>query len=85
MTKDEEKIRLLIREAVKDGIDDALQKYGLDVKDPTSMQADMLYLRKSRTGSDEIIKWTKRSCLTAAITGLLIAIWQGFKHLINQP
>ncbi len=81
----EEELKKAIRCAVRDGIEDALTKYGVDTTDPTAMQADMLYLRKSRTGSDEIIKWTKRSCIAAAISGLLLALWQGIKQLITQP
>lgn len=76
-------LKKAIRAAVRDGIDDALTKYGLDTSDPTAMQADMVYLRKSRIGSDEIIKWTKRSCLTAAISGVVVALWQGVKQLIH--
>ena len=72
-----------IREAVSEGIDDTLTKYGIDTNDPTAMQADMVYLRKSRTGSDEIIKWGKRSAITAAVTGMLVALWQGIKQLVN--
>jgi hypothetical protein len=68
---------------VREGIDDALTKYGLDTSDPTAMQADMVYLRKSRTGSDEVIKWIKRSAITAAVTGMLVALWQGIKTILN--
>ena len=72
-----------IREAVREGLEEALTKYGVDTADPTGMQADMLYLRKSRTGSDEIIKWTKRSCIAAAVSGVLVALWQGIKHMVQ--
>ena len=81
----EEELTKAIRAAVREGIEDALTKYGVDTTDPTAMQADMLYLRKSRTGSDEIIKWTKRSCIAAAVSCLLLALWHGIKQLINQP
>lgn len=80
----DEDMKKAIREAVRDGIDDALTKFGIDTADPTGMQADMVYLRKSRTGSEEIIKWTKRSCVAAAVSGALVALWQGFKLIINQ-
>ena len=73
-----------IREAVRDGIDEALTKYGLDTSDPNAMQADMIYLRKSRTGSDEVIKWIKRSAITAAATGALVAFWHGIKAIIQN-
>lgn len=79
----DEELKKAIRCAVREGIEDALTKYGVDTTDPNAMQADMLYLRKSRTGSDEIIKWTKRSCVAAAVSGMLVALWQGIKQLVN--
>lgn len=79
----EDELKKAIRCAVQQGIDDMLTKYGLDTSDPNAMQADMIYLRKSRTGSDEIIKWAKRSCITAAVSGLILALWQGIKQLLH--
>jgi hypothetical protein len=76
-------MRKAIREAVGEGIEDTLTKYGIDTDDPNAMQADMIYLRKSRTGSDEVIKWIKRSAITAAVTGMLVALWQGIKTILN--
>lgn len=78
-----EELKKAIRCAVREGIDDALTKYGIDTDDPNAMQADMIYLRKSRTGSDEVIKWIKRSAITAAVTSALVALWQGIKTIIN--
>ncbi len=79
----DEQLKKTIRCAVREGIDDALTKYGIDTDDPNAMQADMIYLRKSRTGSDEVIKWIKRSAITAAVTSALVALWQGIKTIIN--
>jgi hypothetical protein len=82
MTNDD--LKEAIREAVRDGIDEALTKYGIDTSNPSSMQADMIYLRKSRAGADEVAKWVKRSVLTVAVSGMLLALWQGIKTLITQ-
>jgi hypothetical protein len=79
----DEELKKAIRCAVREGIEDALTKHGVDTTDPTSMQADMVYLRKARTGSDEIIKWTKRSCIATAVSGLVVALWQGIKQLLH--
>lgn len=79
----DEELKKAIRAAVREGIEDTLTKYGVDTADPNAMQADMLYLRKSRAGSDEIIKWTKRSCVAAAVSGLVVALWQGIKQLLH--
>ena len=79
----EDDLKQAIREAVRDGIEEELTKYGVETSDPTAMQADMIYLRKSRTGSDEIIKWIKRSAITAAASGALVALWHGITHTIK--
>jgi hypothetical protein len=61
-----------------------LTKYGIDTSDPNAMQADMVYLRKFRTGSDEVLKWGgKRSTNTAAVTRILVALCQGIKQIIQ--
>lgn len=76
-------IKKIIRDAVREGIEETLTKYGIETSDPKAMQADMVYLRKSRTGSDEAIKWIKRSAITALVTGMLVAFFKGIKHHIN--
>lgn len=79
----DEEQKKAIREAVRDGVEEALTKYGVDTSDATGMQADMIYLRKSRTGADEVVKWIKRSAITAALTGALVALWQGIKTILH--
>lgn len=78
-----EALRKLISEAVRDGIDEALTRYGIDTTDAMAVQADMLYLRKARLGADEIIKWMRRSAFTAAFSGMVLAVWEGVKHLLR--
>lgn len=76
-----EMLRKVVREAVRDGINEALIRHGIDTADVAAMQADMAYLRKSRLGADEVIKWMRRSALTALCSGLLLAVWEGMRHL----
>ena len=77
------KLKDTIREAVREGIEDALTKYGIDTSAPNSMQSDMVYLRKSREGSEELSKWIRRSAITVAISSILASIWGAFKQAIN--
>lgn len=79
----DEELKKAIRAAVREGIEDTLTKYGVDTTDPNAMQADMIYLRKSRTGSDEVIKWIKRGSVTTALTAALVVLWQGIKLTLN--
>jgi hypothetical protein len=78
-----DKLKAIIREAVREGIDDALTKYGIDIAAPNSMQSDMVYLRKSRLGSDELAKWTKRSIITVAISSILATVWAAIKQAVH--
>ncbi len=78
-----DKLKTIIKEAVRDGIEEALTKYGVDTANPTSMQADLLHLRKSRLGSDEVTKWIKRSVITVVISGMIATLINGIKQMIN--
>ena len=55
----------------------------LDTSDPNSMQADLIHLRKSRLGSDEVAKWIKRSVITVVISGMIATLVNGIKQAIN--
>lgn len=78
-----DKLKEIIRDAVREGIEDALTKYGIDTSDPNSMQSDMVYLRKSREGSEELAKWIKRSIITVAISSILATLWNAIKQSFN--
>jgi hypothetical protein len=78
-----DKLKIIIRDAVREGIEEALTKYGIDTSDPTSTQADMLYVRKSRVGSEELTKWAKRSAITVAISSILATLWSAIKQAIS--
>ena len=53
MTDDE--LKKTVRCAVREGIDDALTKYGMDTSDPTAMQADMVYLVRHEVVEKELL------------------------------
>ena len=78
-----DKLKIIIREAVSEGIAEALTKYGVDTSDPNSMQADLIHLRKTRIGSDEVTKWIKRSVITVVISGMIATLVNGIKQMIN--
>lgn len=70
-----ESVRALIRETVSE----TLAGLGFDTANPTQTQADMLYLRKVRHGSDEARRIVSRSVLTLIATSLLYMLWEGVK------
>ena len=77
------KLKETIRQAVREGIAEALTKYRVDTSDPHSMQADLIHLRKTRIGSDEVTKWIKRSVITVVISGMIATLINGIKQMIN--
>lgn len=74
-TLSHESVRLLIRETVAE----TLVGLGFETSNPTQTQADMLYLRKLRHGSDEARRIVSRAVLTLIATGLLYMLWEGLK------
>ncbi len=77
---DENTHRILVREAVEE----TLMRLGFSLDNHTELQADMLYLRKSRKGSEELAKWIKRSAIGVSISASLFALWEGLKSLLKQ-
>ncbi len=78
MTPDE------VRDIVKQTVAEVLTTMGIEVDDPRKMQADFLHLRKGRLGSIQIATWTKRSAVSAAMGGLVWAVWYGFKAGVGK-
>ena len=54
-------------------------RMGFTTEEPHELQADMLYLRKSRMGSDEVAKWVRRTVVTTALSGLLYTFYAGLR------
>lgn len=73
---DEATTRIVVKEAVEQ----TLERMGFTVDEPNKLQADMIYVRKAREGSEEVQKWIRRTAISVAITGMLYSIWQELKH-----
>lgn len=72
-----------IRHIIQETVENTLERMGFTVDEPSKLQADMIYVRKAREGSEEIQKWARRSAVSAAVSGLLFSLWQGIKHSMN--
>ncbi len=68
-----------LRRLVRETVHETLTSIGFDVTEPTAIQADAQYLRKARTGSEEVSKWVKRSAISVGVTGALYAFVEGVK------
>lgn len=65
---------------VKEAVEETLRHVGFTVDAPHQIQADMIYLRKAREGSEEVQKWVRRTAVGVAVSGALFSLWQGIRQ-----
>jgi hypothetical protein len=78
--QDEEKFRRIIKETVCE----TLSALGLHSSDPAALQADMIYLRKVRKGSEEISAKVRISLITILLSSLVYLLWDSFKAIFKS-
>lgn len=71
----EEDIQRIIKEAVHE----TLCGLGFSTNEPQELQADMLYIRHLREGSDAMQRHIKFSILTVFIPALMYGLWESAK------
>lgn len=76
---DEETYRGLVRETVHE----TLVGLGFDMQDPQKLQADMHYLRKMRSGSEDVGRIIQRSAITLSFTTALYLMWEAVKTILQ--
>lgn len=59
-----------------------LESLGFDVQNPRDVQADQLYLRKIRKGSQDVNIFVRRSAIWAFICGVAYMAFLGIKNYI---
>lgn len=69
-----------LKRIVRDSVHETLASLGFTPDEPHAMQADMLYVRKAREGSDEVLRIIRRSAATIAASGMIYALIEGIKH-----
>lgn len=62
-----------------------LTSFGLDEDDRKELRLDFQHLRKWRKSVDQAQTLTFKVVLTAILTGLIGAVWLGFKMLAGKP
>jgi len=68
-----------LKRIVRESVQETLDSLGFTTDQPYQIQADMMYLRKARIGSDEVAKWVRRTAVTTAVSGVLYALLEGIK------
>lgn len=71
-----------LRIIIKETVEQTLERLGFTVDAPHAIQADMIFIRKSREGSEEIHKWIRRTAVGIAVSGVLYSLWKGLKQEI---
>jgi hypothetical protein len=79
----EEQLRGIIRDSVRQAVDEMLVRLGVEVDDPLEMQKDFQHLRDWRQTTDSM----KAKALLAAVgllaTGMMAAAWMGIKSALG--
>ena len=71
-------------EAARDSVLQTLNAIGIDAENIHECQADMLYLRKIRRGSEELPAKIKASLITVLVPTFLYIAWEAFKSKLMK-
>ena len=80
MNKNEQEIKKIVREAVHE----TLNGLGISVNKPHEMQADFIYIRKMRKGSEMISQKIKASIITVTIPTVIYIAWESLKESLKR-
>jgi hypothetical protein len=72
------KLRDVIRETVKE----TLTTMGIDASRPVDVQRDMMWLRGTRLGLEDVKRKSTVTVLGLIVAAMLGALWLGFKALV---
>lgn len=73
-----------MRRVVKETVHETLSGLGFDTHNLAEMQADMVYLRHLRKGSEDVFSKIRLVLLTTTIPGILYLLWEAFKNKIKN-
>lgn len=75
----EEELTALVRAAVRDGVDDALTRLGVDSSNPIAMQRDFQAIRQWREASEAIRRRGIMALVGVLVTGVAGVLWLGVR------
>lgn len=73
-----------MHEIVREAVHETLKGIGIDPNAPHEMQADFIYMRKMRKGSELMASRIKTSVITVIIPAFIYMIWDGLKDVIGR-
>ena len=81
---DAREIQRIIRETAHESVMETLKGVGLNIDDQHETQADMLYLRKIRKGSEFISLRIRAAMIACLIPTLLYILWEAVKNNVHK-
>jgi hypothetical protein len=72
------------RDIVRQTVHETLLGIGFEMTEPHKLQADMHYLRKLRSGSEDMMRVVQRSAIALSCTTALYLLWDAVKTLLMQ-
>lgn len=72
-----------IRAVIRETVAETLTGMGFDTDDLHETQADLHYLRRIRTGSEELSRKCKTAGLTLLVTTGLMLLWEAVKARLS--
>lgn len=73
-----------IERIVAESVRQTLIQLGISTLDPLEMQKDMQHLREWRKSMENVKSKAVITTLTVLLSGILAALWLGFKAIINK-
>ena len=73
-----------IKVVVKQAVHETLSGLGMSADRPHEMQADFIYIRKVRKGSEAMSNKIRMSLITVTIPTFLYLLWDAVKGLIAK-
>lgn len=72
------------REIVRQTVHETLSSIGCDMSEPNQLQADLYYLRKLRSGSEDVSRVVRRSAITIGCSTTLFLLWEAVRNILHK-
>lgn len=73
-----------LKDVIREAVDEAFTKMGIDTTNPIEMQADFKHLREWRLSMVAMRTKGMLAIMTIVVSGAAAALWVGFKATLTQ-
>lgn len=75
-----EELQQLARDTAREAVNEVFTRLGMDIKNPTEMQKDFIYLRGWRTSVESVKRQGMLSVIASFVAGVFGLLWWSVKH-----